>query len=64
MSTNLSEEKTRRIVRDFFPRVEVPITRWHRFKVRGRKCKGDVRGRFSMQSVVDGWNVLPEDVME
>ena len=29
-----------------FPRVEESITRGHRFKVRGARFEGDVRGRF------------------
>ena len=33
-----------------FPRVEESITMGHRFKVRGARFKGDVRGRFFTQS--------------
>ena len=47
-----------------FPRVEVSITRGHRFKVRGGKFKGDVWGKFFMQRVVGAWNALPEEVVE
>ena len=36
-----------------FPRVEESITRGHRFKVRGARFKGDVRGRFFTQRVTD-----------
>ena len=42
----------------------VSITRGHRFKVRGGKFKGDVRGRFFTQRLVDAWNALPEEVVE
>ena len=45
----------------FISRVEVSIIS---FKVRGRKFKGDMSGRFFTQSVVGAWNVLPEDVIE
>ena len=47
-----------------FPTVEVSITRGYKFKVRGGKFKGDVRGKFFMQRMVGVWNVLPEDVVE
>ena len=47
-----------------FPRVEESITRGHRFKVRGARFKGDVRGRFFTQSVVGAWNSLPGQVVE
>ena len=30
----------------FFPRVEKSSTRGHRFKVRGEKFRGDMRGKF------------------
>jgi len=33
-----------------FPRVEQTITRGHRFKVKGGRYRGDVRGRFFTQS--------------
>ena len=64
MSAKMSVEKTGRRVRDFFPRVEVLIMRWHRFKLRGRRFKGNVLGMIFMQNVVGAWNVLPEDVVE
>ena len=47
-----------------FPRVEESITRGHRFKVRGVRFKGDVRGRFFTQRVVGAWNSLPGKVVE
>ena len=47
-----------------FPRVEESITRGHRFKVRGARFKGDVRGRFLTQRVVGAWNSLPGEVVE
>ena len=37
-----------------FPRVEESITRGHRFKMRGARFKGDVRGRFFTQWWVPG----------
>jgi len=40
------------------------VTRVHRFKVRGGKCKGDVRGKFFTQRVVAVWKALPEEVVE
>ena len=47
-----------------FPRVEESITRGHRFKVRGARFKGDVRGRFFTQRVVGASNSLPGEVVE
>ena len=47
-----------------FSRVEVSITRGHRFKVRGGKFKGDVWGKLFAQRVVGSWNTLPEVVVE
>ena len=47
-----------------FPRLEVSITRGHRFKMRRGKFKGDVRGKFFMQRMVGAWNALPEEVVE
>ena len=44
--------------------MEESITREHRFKVRGAKFKGDVRGRFFTQRVVGAWNSLPGEVVE
>jgi len=46
-----------------FLRVERSSTRGHRFKVCGEKFRGDVRGRFFTQRVVNVWNVLPEEVV-
>jgi len=43
-----------------FPRVEESSTRRHKFKVCGEKFRGDVRGRFFTQRVVNVWNALPE----
>ena len=48
----------------FFPQVEESITRGHRFKVRGARFKGDVRGRFFTQGVVGAWNSLLGEVVE
>ena len=36
----------------------------HRFKVRGARFKGDVRGRFFTQRVVGAWNSLPGEITE
>ena len=47
-----------------FLRVEESITRGHRFKVRGGRFKGDVRGKFFTQRVVGAWNSLPGEVVE
>ena len=47
-----------------FPRVEISITRGHRFKVRGEKFKGDVQEKVFKQRMVGAWNVLPENVVE
>jgi len=46
------------------PRVEMSVRRGGRFKVRGGKFKGDVRGRFFTQRVVGNCNTLPEEVVE
>ena len=48
----------------FFPRVEESITRGHRFKVRGARFKGDVRGKFFYTEGGGCWNSLPREVME
>ena len=47
-----------------FPKMEESITRGHRFKVRGARFKGDVRGRCFTQRVVGAWNSLPGEVVE
>ena len=50
-----------------FPRVEESIKRGHRFKVRGARFKGDVRGKFFFfftQRVVGAWNSLLGEVVE
>ena len=47
-----------------FPRVEESITRGHRFKVRGARFKGDVRGRFFTERVVGAWNTLLGEAVE
>ena len=46
-----------------FPRVEESITGGHRFKVRGARFKGDVRGKFFTQRVVGAWNSLPGEIV-
>ena len=46
-----------------FPRVEKSSTRGHRFKVHGEKFRGDVRGKFFTQRVVNAWNALPEQMV-
>ena len=38
-------------------------TRGYRFKVRGRKFQGDVRGKV-FHRVMGAWNALPEEVEE
>ena len=47
-----------------FPRVEMSITRGHRFKVRVGKFNEDVQGRFFTQRMGSAWNALPEGVVE
>ena len=47
-----------------FPRVKESITRGHKFKVRGARFKGDVRGKFFTRRVVGAWNLLPGEVVE
>jgi len=42
--------------------VQVSI-RGHRFKVCGEKFRGDVRGRFFTQRVVNVWKGLPREVV-
>ena len=44
--------------------MEESITRGHRFKVRGTRFKGDVRGRFFAQRVLGTWISLPGEVVE
>ena len=44
--------------------MEESFTRGQRFKVRGTRFKGDIRGRFFMQSAVGAWNPLPGKVVE
>jgi len=44
--------------------VEESITRGYRFKVRGAKFKGDVRGKCFTQRVVGAWNSLPGKIVE
>jgi len=44
--------------------VEQTITKGHRFKVSGGRCRGDVRGRFFTQRVVGAWNGLPLVIVE
>ena len=47
-----------------FPLVEGSVTRRHRFKVKGRKFRGDVRTNRFTQRVVMVWNALPGRVVE
>jgi len=47
-----------------FPRVEQTIARGHKFKVKGGRYRGDVRGKFFTQRVVGVWNALPVEVVE
>lgn len=50
---------------NLFPRVAMPKTRGHSFKVRGPTFKGDVRGReVYTQRIVCAWNGLLRVVME
>ncbi|MDZ1603208.1 reverse transcriptase family protein, partial [Klebsiella pneumoniae] len=46
-----------------FPQVEQSVTRGHKFKVKGGRYRGDVRGRFFTQRVVGAWNALPGEVV-
>ena len=46
-----------------FPRLEKSSTRGHGFKVLGEKFRGDVRGKFFTQRVVNVWNSLPGEVV-
>ena len=47
-----------------FPRAGMVATRGHRFQVLGSRYRGDIRGKFFTQRVVDEWNWLPSVVME
>jgi len=47
-----------------FLRMEMASTRGHRFKLRGDRCRTDVRGRFFTQRVVSSWNALPATVVD
>jgi len=49
-----------------FPLVEGSVTRGHRFKLRGRRFRGDARESFFTERVVvvTVWNVLPGRVVE
>ena len=44
--------------------MEESITREHRFKKRGARLNGDIRGRCFTQRVVGAWNLLPGKVVE
>lgn len=46
-----------------FPIVEMSTTREQRFKVRGRKFKGNLNGNYFTQ-IVGIWNELPEEMVE
>ena len=43
--------------------MEQTITRGHKFKVKGGRYRGDVRGRFFTQRVAGVWNALPVEVV-
>ena len=47
-----------------FPRAEITITGGHKFKIRGGRFTGDVRGRCFTQRIVGAWNALPSEVVE
>ena len=47
-----------------YPWVQESLTRKQRFKVPGARFKGDIRGRFLTQMVVDAWNPLLGEGME
>ena len=47
-----------------FPLVEGSVTRGHKFKVRGRRFRGDVRKNVFTQRVVTVWNALLGRVVE
>ena len=47
-----------------FPLVEKSVRRGHRFKVRGRRFREDVRKNVFTQRVVTVWNALPGRVVE
>ncbi|XP_072443501.1 RNA-directed DNA polymerase from mobile element jockey isoform X1 [Chiloscyllium punctatum] len=47
-----------------FPWVQQSVTRGHKFKVKGERYRGVVRGRSFTQRVVGAWNALPVGVAE
>ena len=47
----------------FFDFSNVTTNRGHRLKLRGKRCRLDVRKYFFSQRVINEWNSLPEDVV-
>lgn len=48
----------------FFPRVEESRTGVHRFKVREKRPKRDLKGNFFVRRVVPVWTKLQEEATE